>query len=218
MYQGARGPHHGQTSCSLCWRPCSLCLHAECIVAGDLNTVSLDADRVVRSMQQYDEAKNAFCLWKLLQDLQFQDCALLGEKELAFSFIQNGVPCSRIDAVYVNAAVCKLTHGAHGIRHATSRHHRAVVANMSLGRQFAQWGNKSHDRENGAMVRAISVCERPRRVKMDAASALKFQNSMSNDKAFQQASIDFMLTNPSNWAGLARRLDEIQSTKAQKLE
>jgi len=63
--------------------------------------------------------------------------------------------------------------------------------------------------KNEAMTLAILVCERPRRVKMpvDAASALKFQNSMSNDKAFQQASIDFMLTNPSNLAGLARAIN-----------
>ena len=187
------------------------------MVAGDFNTVSRDVDRVAGSMQEYDEAKNAFSLRKLLQDLQFQDCALLGEIEPAFSFIQNGVPCSRIDAIYVNTAICKLTHGAQGIQHATSRHfeplsgdHRAVVANMSLGRHFAKWGNKSHDRENGTMVRAISVCERPRRVKMDDASALKFQNTMSNDMTFKTASSDFMSTSPSTWASLARAMNFLQ--------
>jgi len=113
----------------------------------------------------------------------------------------------------MNAAVCKLTKGEQGIRHAMSwsveplsGDHWAVVANMSLGQQFAQWGQKSLNREDGTTTRAISVCKRPRRVKMDASSALKFQDTMSNDKDFKQASIDFMDTNPSNWTDLAREI------------
>jgi len=66
-------------------------------------------------MLEYYNVNNNFCLWKLLRHLQFQDCALMGEKEPGFSYLQNGVPCSRIDAVYVNTAVCKLIKRKQGI-------------------------------------------------------------------------------------------------------
>lgn len=141
------------------------------IVMRDLNTVIGDQDQSKGKMLDYDT--NAFAIRSLLESLQFLDCGRMGKDEPTLSFVQQGVPVSQIDAVYVNNTLCRKSDEANGIQKATatevesfSGDQRAVVANILSSLRFSTLqGSRAHQTA-GQVVSMLSVNpERPRRLK-----------------------------------------------------
>jgi len=138
----------------------------------------------------------------------------MGKHEPAFSFIQQGVPVSRIDAIYVNSTLRQKSDAAHGIQHATatqieplSGDHRAVVANISSCLRFSTpQGNTVHQTECHIVPMMSVNPARPRRCKLNKTTAAKFRDALSHAGAYNKAAQVFLNCQPDDWCRTANTI------------
>jgi len=191
---------------------CKETQHECTIVMGDLNTVTRDQDQSKGKMEDYDT--NAFAIGSLLESLRFSDCGRMGQHEPAFSFIQQGVPVSQIDAIYVNSTLHPKSDADHGIQHATatqieplSGDHRAVVANISSCLRFSTpQGNTVHQAESHIVPMMSVNPKRPRRCKLNKTTAAKFRDALSHEGAYDKPAQVFLNCQPDDWCRTANAI------------
>ena len=79
----------------------TLCGDEAVLIVGDMNVVPEARDRRVGKLQSYDS--NAHALWRVLGDVGAVDAWRQKLPDLdAFSYVQSGEPCSRIDQAWLN--------------------------------------------------------------------------------------------------------------------